>query len=340
MTESNELDIHFLTQNTIDVVYTGGETSSTSSSPDDSSTLDRSSSSDGGLHIYRGFLFYYSFVESPGDCYFQQRGKNFMCGYESIGGPSWVVVGESEPSAGPPALEMTSPEQIEFEKTFCTNCYLSVQLPIQSESDPAAQMSILVSPVIDKSMLALKFDYRMRTPANLLVILIHDHDYVEKKFDRSVLIKKIDRVTLGNAWQTVRLKLGAHLLHNYRIMFNFERVPIVQGSQQQPQQQLPSPAVNLDNIQFFESDYECAVRIDDDMSCARSSDFESLVGIKSVANSLAFCQRYSTPCDLGLCQNGALCLNKNHVESHLLARRMADDDDFTCVCAFGFTGKR
>lgn len=247
-----------------------------------------------------------------------------MCGYESIAGPKWLVVGDSEPHS-----DATSPEQIEFEKIFCTNCYLSAQLPVQTENGPLGESSILASPVVEKSMLALRFEYRMRTPANLLVILIHENDYAEKKFDRSVLIRKIDRVTVGNLWTTVRLKLGAHILHNYRVLFSLERIA----------GQPLAPMVNIDNIQFFESDFECAVRIDNDMTCTAAA---VMPGLESVKMNLAaaVCQRYSTPCDLGLCQNGALCLNKNHIKSHLMASVVLDEDEFTCVCAHGFTGKR
>jgi hypothetical protein len=141
-------------------------------------------------HTYRGFMFYWAYVEEPGDCYFQQRGRNFMCGYESVAGPKWIVTGDDDAAANTIAK---SSEQIEFEKVFCTSCYLTAHIPIQQPgiSNPVEATSILVSPIIEKRMLALRFDYRMRTPANLLVILMHNHDFVDKKFDRTILVKKV-----------------------------------------------------------------------------------------------------------------------------------------------------
>lgn len=310
MTDSNELSIRFLTQNTNEVVYSG-HIDQASDRLDTSTAQDASS-----VHVYRGFLFYYSFVEEPGDCYFQERGSNFMCGYESIAGAKWLVTKDKD------TVDVSSPEQLEFEKYFCTSCYLSSHIPANS----AGESSILASPVIEKTMLALRFDYRMPKPANLLVILIQNQDYENKKFDRSMLIKKIDNVTTGDAWSTMRVKLGNHLLHNYRVLFTLDRLP---------GQSAPA-TVHIDNIQFFENDFECAMRMDDDQSCIAPSLLNSLSGI---------CQKYSTPCDQNNCQNGAFCLNKNQVEANQIAQKTNDDDDnesedYVCICPHGFTGKK
>jgi hypothetical protein len=311
------LGIKFFTQNTNEVIYSGHLDESTTFA--DSKTPRKIDWSTDGptYHTYRGFLFYYAFFESPGDCYFQMR-RNFMCGYENIAGPKWTVVGDVQAEA-PKDMD-----EIEFQKHFCTNCYLSAHIPLQSEQPAAASLaSILASPVIQRSMLALQFDYRLMNGATLLVILIHNHDYMERQFDRSVLLKKVTAQTAaGNAWSRVRVKLGNHMLHNFRVLFSLEKTGVASA-----------PMVHLDNIQFFEHDYECAQSMDE-QSCTRV-----------VASGNEFCQKYSMPCEMGQCMNGALCLNRDQIEPHLMLRprkQLVDnqEDEYSCVCAHGFTGKR
>lgn len=140
-------------------------------------------------------------------------------------------------------------------------------------------------------------------------------------------------MTEGSSWSTVRLRLGTHIMHNFRILFSFEQT-----------NNSSSPSINLDNIEFFEHDYECAMRMDEDETCAAgSSVFSSFKQQKSLANEV--CQKYATPCEIADCQNGALCLNKYQIEANLLIKpagtaQNEDEDEYICVCPYGFTGKK
>ena len=113
-------------------------------------------------------------------------------------------------------------------------------------------------------------------------------------------------------------------MHNFRVLFSLEQT-----------KNSTSPSINLDNIEFFENDYECAVRIDEDETCVASSTSQS------IANEV--CQKYATPCEISECQNGAVCLNKYQIEANLFMKvvnQNDDDDEYSCICPYGFTDKK
>lgn len=269
VSDSNELTVNFVTQNTNEVVYSRPQ-----------------SGRDGNLHVYKGFLFYYAFLETSGDCYFQQR-RNPLCGYEPVGTGKWVVIGDA---ARVPKDEY----EIEFDKHICANCYLSAHVPVQVEEKHAA--STLVSPVIERNKNMLEFDYQLSGRAKLSVKFVYSGATQE-----SVLLKVYNQTTDGK-WTRAKVRIGSRLLHDYKIMFVLEKSQIDQAGSEMP-------TVSLDNIQLFERDFECVMNMDE--TCLAARELTQLITAGHHLTGGQFCQPYMTPCDSNKCQNGAVCVNKH-----------------------------
>lgn len=284
-TSSNELDVRFKTQNTNDVVY--------SNVPPQ-------------FQPYKGFLYYYAFLEDSGDCYFQFR-KNSNCNYKNTGGVNWLVRDETVKGKGQ--------DESDFEKYFCLGCFLRASLPIQSENEKISN-AVFVSPVINKSNKHLKFMYNLKNSAKLSIKFVYEKEYTINPVDRSLVLKVLNDTS--NEWRVGRVKIGSNdMFYDFRIMFVLER------SDEGPSPL--QPEASIDNIQLYEQDFDCGVTTD--LTCP--SDDSDLKDNNS--DSLSHCQTYLTPCDSIKCQNGAVCLNKDNP--------LMESESYTCLCAYGYTGK-
>jgi hypothetical protein len=316
--ETSELAVQFVTQNTNDVVY------SANIAPDTSEPVN--------FELYRGFTFYYAFLETPGDCYFQLR-KNIFCGYENVGRSKWVV-SEDETKA-------RHADEMHFDKLFCSHCFLTASIPVQTEpanDDPLdfsapVSSALFVSPVISKHRKYLKFNYKLFNSGRLIVKLVYDKEYT-KKLEHSVALKEFEE---SEEWSTVRFKIGNQLFHNYRLVFVLER----DGALAEAAEILPTAM--LDNVQLFERDLDCASSMDDAVcdvdDLLHNINIEKKSSERGPVGESKFCQRYLTPCDQNKCLNGATCLNREEA-AHTIGSILAKDtgDDYVCLCGYGYAG--
>ncbi len=311
---SNELLVRFLTQNTNEVVF--------------------SQSKAIGEIEYRGFVYYYSFVEAPGDCYFQMR-NNFFCNYENVAEIDWTI---SEPNKKRDIV--VDDELAEFNQIFCSNCHLNAIIPLshnekvsqqeknqEKNQDHIIKSAIFRSPSIEKTKLYLKFDYKLTKSAKLMVKLIYDKQYANS-LDKAILLKSL-QATDGE-WRTESIKIGNQLFHNYKLLFVLERSEMSGLAE-----------ASLNNIELFEQDLNCAI----DGSCG-DEKFNYNFDEKNSPNLISnlFCQKYMTPCDSNKCSNGAICINRDEMMTRPFSMSMmmmtsARVDDYICLCNSGFTGQ-
>jgi hypothetical protein len=309
--QSDELTIRFQTQNTDEVIFRSKPASLS------------------GYELYRGFIFYYTILESAGDCYFQIR-KNIMCNYKNFGEDKigWLV-SEDE-------LTIIDIEQKNFDNIFCSNCHLKATIPLQeNENELIIGERInptLVSPIINKNKRFLKFSYKLLTGSQLKVKLIYEREFA-KSIDRSILLKTLDQQK--DNWSTIRIKIGNQLFHNYRIIFILEKSENSNG--------IVQPTASLDNIQLFEQDIDCSSIMDG--SCDYIEFVNNVPSLRMTEERFDFdkktCQRYLTPCDGNECSNGALCLNRDELvyDNRTEINNKINEDGYVCMCRHGFTGK-
>jgi len=328
--QSNELHVQFITQNSLDAVY---------SVPKLESKDEADAKMNNVIQNYHGFTFYYAFLESTGDCYFQNR-KNFFCGYKTLGDSSWNIVGDKENQ-----ISKNPKEEEEIEKIFCKKCYIKSVIPVESKSGKVE--SALMSPLLDRTKRYLKFNYKLSSSAQLTVSMVYNNEESPTKKAALSLIESSKVITTlkmspsnskQDKWHTIRIKIGNQLIGSYRLIFQLERLA---DSSSVP------PATAIDNIQLFEQDLECSSSFnynenensfDEEDDQDMISSFDSTDNIFIAGNSSIdmlnnkFCQKYQSPCDLnGLCMNNAICLNMKPTET--------SEDNFKCLCKPGYTGK-
>jgi hypothetical protein len=315
--DSNEVKVTFSTQNANEVVYTAHN---------------------GKILLYRGFSFYYYFLETPGDCYFQMR-QNIFCGYSNVGYSDWIL---NEDKAGL-ARQVSESAESSFDKLFCLNCFIQATLPLQSEElqrHPESNTAIFISPLISRESKFLKFRYKLVNSGLLTVKLVYARE-LTKKLEHSVVLKTFSQ---RNEWTTARVKIGNQLFHKYRIAFvleKFENTDDMQESSTEPQ-------CSIDSIQLFDRDLDCASSMDasvcdaDDIirniNIEKYFEFDNIMKVDN-----KFCQKYATPCDSSKCLNGGICLNKDEEKDKVTSINyiLGEDnqEDFKCVCSHGYTGE-
>jgi hypothetical protein len=278
MTQSNELAVKFSTQNTKEVVFTQN---GAGSNPE----------------VYRGFNYYYSFVETPGDCYFQSR-KNIFCNYTNLGVADWTLNEEDQ------ANTKRGAEENNFDKLFCSHCYIEATLPLQNpelDKDGNSNTAVFLSPLINRQYRFLKFSYRLINSGVLSVKLIYAKE-LTKKFEHSVLLKTFNE---ADDWTKATVKIGNQLFHSFRIAFVLEKAELDSEIQ---------PKASIDSIQLFERDLDCSSSMDD--AVCDADDLIHNINIEKNKNILGsnwdskFCQKYAAPCEANKCLNGGICLNK------------------------------
>jgi hypothetical protein len=259
-------------------------------------------------------------LEEPGDCYFQLR-KNIYCNYENIGGHKWTRAEESDLST------IRDEDLVEYNKHFCENCYITATIG-QSNSDTSSNsndflqhFAIFSSPMIDKSKKYLSFNYKLSKSALLKVKFIYENDYLTRSFEKSIVIRTINDSlsSSNNDWKEIRLKLGNKILDNYRILFELDRSSYNLTSNDQA-------TASIDNIVFLKHDLKCTFTLNNVCINEENEEIFEKSNSKNNHTSLLldasrtetkFCQKYSTPCEMNKCQNGAVCLNREQLDNSL-----------------------